>query len=89
MLNAYFLCAPEVPIPVKMRLKAARVHPEVLAEPRISRQVAGNAFSVIKYAKYVPKKGAIMVWEIGLGVAALGIWVVLNRWILPKLGVPT
>jgi hypothetical protein len=30
-----------------------------------------------------------MSWELLLILAAVAVWVVLNRWVLPKLGVPT
>lgn len=30
-----------------------------------------------------------MSWDLMLIAGALVVWVVLNRWVLPKLGVPT
>jgi hypothetical protein len=30
-----------------------------------------------------------MSWDLILIVGAVATWVILNRWVLPKLGVPT
>jgi hypothetical protein len=30
-----------------------------------------------------------MSWDLMLIAGALVVWVILNRWVLPKLGVPT
>jgi len=30
-----------------------------------------------------------MSWDLLIPVGVLAVWVILNRWILPRLGVPT
>lgn len=30
-----------------------------------------------------------MSWEILMVIAAVVVWVVLNRWVLPRMGIPT
>lgn len=30
-----------------------------------------------------------MSWDLILIASALAVWVILNRWVLPKLGIPT